>query len=78
MYGSSDSGLTVHNKYQEMNALMKKAGRALNIKPHWVIERKKIPPDCIPQRVFLCAPGDIEGITEYHGQLAPYINTFCK
>lgn len=50
----------MYNKYKEMNALMKKAGRALNLKPHWVI-----PIDPVWRystgvtRVQICGPGDI-------------------
>jgi hypothetical protein len=43
-----------------MSALMKKAGRALNIKPHWIIpidkawrERRGV------SQVQICGPGDI-------------------
>jgi len=44
-----------------MNALMKKAGRALNLKPHWVLERRPVPRGTPRERVYLSAPGDIEG-----------------
>eukprot|EP01087_Luapelamoeba_hula_P015323 TRINITY_DN4566_c0_g1_i12.p1 TRINITY_DN4566_c0_g1~~TRINITY_DN4566_c0_g1_i12.p1 ORF type:complete len:1301 (-),score=219.59 TRINITY_DN4566_c0_g1_i12:10-3912(-) len=57
VYGSADGGKTIHEKYQEMNALMKKAARELNIKPHWVVSKDQ----SAPHRCLLAAPGDIEG-----------------
>ncbi|ELR22968.1 C2 domain containing protein [Acanthamoeba castellanii str. Neff] len=56
VYGSADGSKTVHNKYKDMNALMKKAGRALNLKPHWVTPLLPGGP-----KVLICGPGDIEG-----------------
>eukprot|EP01087_Luapelamoeba_hula_P009869 TRINITY_DN2581_c1_g2_i1.p1 TRINITY_DN2581_c1_g2~~TRINITY_DN2581_c1_g2_i1.p1 ORF type:complete len:1535 (+),score=206.50 TRINITY_DN2581_c1_g2_i1:470-4606(+) len=61
VYGSADSGRTVHASDEAMNALMKKAARELNLKPHWVVEKRKIPANTEPHREFLAAPGDIEG-----------------
>lgn len=62
IYGSADGGKTVYNRYKEMSALMKKAGRALNIKSHWIVpmdkawrERRGV------AQVQICGPGDIEG-----------------
>ena len=59
MYGSADGGKTLHNKYKEMNALMKKAGRALNIKSHYIVP--VVPPELLKtaRRVPICGPGDI-------------------
>ena len=54
VYGSADGSKTVHNKYKDMNALMKKAGRALNLKPHWVTPLLPGGP-----KVLICGPGDI-------------------
>jgi len=56
IYGSADGGKTVHNKFKEMSALMRKAGRQLNLKTHWAF-----PLTGKPSGVQICGPVDIEG-----------------
>ncbi len=72
IYGSADGGKTVYNRYKEMSALMKKAGRALNIKSHWIIpmdkawrERRGV------AQVQICGPGDIGTRHPHHAVSGP-------
>jgi hypothetical protein len=64
VYGSADGGKTLHNKYKEMNALMKKAGRALNIKSHYIVP--VVAPELLKtaRKVPICGPGDIGASTQ--------------
>jgi hypothetical protein len=64
----------VHNKYKDMNALMKKAGRALNLKPHWITPLLPGAP-----KVLICGPGDIGSrpLTSFCPHRAIAITTNC-
>lgn len=61
VYGSADGGKTVYNKSHEMSQLMKKAGRAINIKTHPILPMVSNEKLQTARRVLLCGPGDIEG-----------------
>lgn len=54
IYGSNDSGMTIHKAHPQLNAIMKEASQLLNIKEHMCGVVKATSQS-------LCAPADLEG-----------------